>query len=300
MNQKHTDTNHPQNSASAIKIGRIPFLVCAPFFHSYLENNDPGLQFLDGPPVKLNQYLKNNLVHTAPSSSLEYALSPELYVLSPHWCTSSTMEVRSVLLFSSVPLEDKTIGRVFLTSQSATSAALVQILFRLHLHIQCSYEVKTLTDMVKSSADAKAMTSQDRSAILLIGDEALLMHQKQSATYPYVYDLATLWQKYTGLPFVFGAWIFRKSTVLEHPDLCRHWHQAIGQSISSFREAPGQALEKWFAHYPTDLPLEVVEDYFDVIDYSLGTAHKESLQRFYQEAAQCGILSKAPDKLEFL
>jgi len=300
MNQKHTNANHLQNSASAIKIGRIPFLVCAPFFHRHLDNDDPSLQFLDGPPVQLNQYLKDNRVHTAPSSSLEYALSPELYVLSPHYCTSSTMEVRSVLLFSSVPLEDKSIERVFLTSQSATSAALVQILFRLHLHIHCNYEVKTLSDVVKGPEDTKTLSSQDRSALLLIGDEALQMHQKQSLKYPYEYDLATLWQKYTSLPFVFGAWMFRKSTVLEHPDLCHHWHQAIGQSISSFRQSPDKALEKWFAQYPTDLPFAVVEDYFDIIDYALGDEHKESLQRFYREAAQCGILPKAPDKLEFL
>jgi chorismate dehydratase len=40
-------------------------------------------------------------------------------------------------------------------------------------------------------------------AALIIGDRTIGLHDK----YPYVYDLAEAWTAWTGLPFVFAAWI---------------------------------------------------------------------------------------------
>src|SRR5439155_1001911 len=41
---------------------------------------------------------------------------------------------------------------------------------------------------------------------VVIGDRAL----EQRLTSPYIYDLAEAWRNFTGLPFVFAAWIANK------------------------------------------------------------------------------------------
>ena len=86
-------------SPEPLRIGRIPFLVCAPYFHASLQGL-PGVTFTDGPPRVLNALLASGAIDAAPSSSFEYARNPGDYVLIPGLCTSGRGEVKSVLLFS--------------------------------------------------------------------------------------------------------------------------------------------------------------------------------------------------------
>ena len=48
--------------------------------------------------------------------------------------------------------------------------------------------------------------SESPESVVLIGDKALLY----GTTYPYVYDLATHWIRWTGKPFVFAVWLANK------------------------------------------------------------------------------------------
>src|SRR3989338_1639114 len=87
-----------------LRVGRIPFLVCAPFFHASLGGL-PGVRFIDGHPRKLNGLLASGEIDCAPSSSLEYERRADRYLLLPGLCTSARGEVGSALFFSRRPWE---------------------------------------------------------------------------------------------------------------------------------------------------------------------------------------------------
>src|SRR4051812_10320430 len=108
-------------------VGRLPFLVCAPFFHSTL-NGAENIRFVDGVPSFLNRELQQAGIDCAPSSSFEYGLNYKDYCLFPGISTSSTMEMKSVLFLSKVPWEELQDVPVALSPDSATSNVLFHIL----------------------------------------------------------------------------------------------------------------------------------------------------------------------------
>ncbi|MDR1759042.1 MAG: menaquinone biosynthesis protein [Fibrobacter sp.] len=271
-----------------LSIGRIPFLVCAPFFHAFTGNEEqyPDFSFEDGAPTKLNAGLFNGQIHLAPASSLVYGIHPENFVLAPRLCTSCRLEVQSVKLFSHSPWENLSGKRVHFTPQSATSVALVRVLSALRFHVQ--------PDFIAN----ESFTSENFEARLLIGDEALLENQKD--LFEYRYDLAAIWEEWQKLPFVFGAWSIHRSAL--RPEMQNLVHEFLAQvenSVRSFRENPAAALEKWRARYPVSLPNHVIEHYYASMDYAFTEERKQSLSLFFKYCTQLGIIAAAP-KLEFL
>ena len=113
-----------------LRVGRIPFLVCAPFFHDFLgrESEFSDVEFLDGPPSVHCAGLKNGTIHLSPASSITFAQKPGAFVLSPTLCTSCSFEVRSVKLFSKLQINELNGRRVRMTFQSKTSVNLLRIL----------------------------------------------------------------------------------------------------------------------------------------------------------------------------
>ena len=125
------------------------------------------------------------------------AIIPELkehYIISDH-CIGCDAEVGSVCLFSEVPLEK--IEKVLLDYQSRTSVELLRVLIKEFWKIDPVLEITT-EDYRK---DINGTT-----AGLIIGDRAL----EQRKISKYKYDLGLEWKKFTGLPFVFAAWISNK------------------------------------------------------------------------------------------
>lgn len=125
------------------------------------------------------------------------AIIPEMpeYFIDADYCIGATGPVASVCLFSQVPVAQ--IETVVLDYQSRTSVALVQVLLR---HFW-KHKVKFVQAQpgFEDHIDGKT-------AAVVIGDRALLMRKE----FLYVYDLAEAWKKFTGLPFVFAAWIANK------------------------------------------------------------------------------------------
>ena len=75
--------------------------------------------------------------------------------------------------------------------------------------------------------------------------------------------------------------------------------QATRDSVEKIRENPIQALDRWLACYPVDLPRSIVENYYSAIDYRFTDERKSSLSLFFEHAAALGLIEKAPT-LEFL
>lgn len=271
----------------ALRVGRIPFLVCAPFFHGFLgrEGEFSDIEFVDDAPSVQSAGLMDGSIHLSPASSITFALKPGAFVLSPSLCTSCSFEVRSVKLFSRYPIESLAGRRVRITSQSRTSVALLRILFEMRYGIKPEYV-----------GGLAAEESDD--ACLLIGDLAL--EENERGRFAYSYDLGALWQEWQGLPFVFGAWIISKEALKpELRDVLQLYLEQTERNIADFRADVSGSLARWLARYPVRLPLSVVEDYYKVIDYRFTDERKESLALFLQLACRMGLVQDAAP-LEFL
>ena len=271
----------------ALNVGRIPFLVCAPFFHDFLgrEGEYPDVHFFDGTPSEHSKGLMEGSIHLSPASSITFAQKPGAFVLSPRLCTSCSFEVRSVRLFSKFPIEELTGKTVQLTAQSKTSITLLRILLQERFRVQPNY---TQGLVAEPNGDA----------CLLIGDQAL--EEGNRNRYPYSYDLGTLWQDWQGLPFVFGAWIIHRSALDPkiRPTLEKYL-EATEKSIENFRNAPITALDRWLGRYPVNLDKKTILDYYKIIDYHFTDERKKSLGVFFEYAQKLGMIPQAPS-LEFL
>ncbi len=265
-----------------LRVGRIPFLVCAPFFFDFLgrEHEFPEVAFVDGPPSAHSVGLKEGRIHLSPASSITFAQKPGAFVLSPVLCTSCSFEVRSVKLFSKCPLENLNGKRIRMTLQSRTSVALLRILLEIRYGVHPDY------------VDGLGAEPGD-DACLLIGDMAL--EENERGRFPFSYDLGTLWQDWQGLPFVFGAWVIAKEALSpELKTVLTDYLDATERSIQRFGENPSAALDIWLSRYPVSLPRNVVEDYYRVLDYRFTEERKKSLTLFFELSARLGLSETVP------
>lgn len=267
-----------------LRVGRIPFLVCAPFFHRFLREDSAvsEISFVDGVPSALNRMLWNGEIHLAPASSIAYARSPETLVLVPDICTSCNLEVQSVELFSKQPIENLSGRRVHLTAQSGTSVALLQIL--------CSQYVGVKPNFVQDSLDCDAK--------LLIGDEAL--KERSYGSWPFCYDLAKLWLDWQKVPFVFGAWSVHRSALSEEmrPKLDA-FLDSVRESLREFRTNSCAAIDAWKKFYPVPFDAKILKSYYEALDYEFTDERKQSLAIYFNLCAKENLIRCAPP-LRFL
>jgi chorismate dehydratase len=115
------------------------------------------------------------------------------YKLVGNLCIGADKDVKSVLLLSNTELES--IKTIYLDTDSRTSVTLVKVLAQHFWKI--SPQWKSLKELNGKISPEEGM--------VLIGDKTFGLAKK----HVYSYDLAGEWIKYTGLPFVFAAWIAR-------------------------------------------------------------------------------------------
>jgi chorismate dehydratase len=258
------------------RVGRIPFLVCAPYFHASLAGF-PGVTFVDGPPRALNSLLADGVVDCAPSSSFEYARNASQYLLLPGLCTSGRGEVKSVLLFSREPWESLAGKPVELSPDSDTSNTLVRVISRFHFGVEPVFQEQGAAGS-RDSVDAK----------IAIGDAAL--RESTQGLWPYRYDLAQVWQSWQGTPLPLGLWILRASTWEENPEIVKAYYRHLKNSLTEFFADPAKSLRTWEKAYGLPLPLNQALDFFSTADYQLTPGHERSLRIFFDLCTRANLL----------
>ena len=118
----------------------------------------------------------------------------EYHIISDY-CIGADGEVASVCLFSEVPLSE--IKTVLLDYQSRTSVALVQVLMK---------EYWKINPVMEKAENGFSEKIKGTTAAVVIGDRALAQRKISS----YIFDLGLAWKEYTGLSFVFAAWVSNK------------------------------------------------------------------------------------------
>ena len=152
----------------------------------------------DTAPARCGDLLARGEVEAALVPIIEYQRIPGVQVV-PGVCVGSHSAVRSVVLISKYD-DLKNVRRVGLDSSSRTSQALVKIIFREFLNCEPQWEISSphVHDMLEGN-----------DAALLIGDPAM------NLTLPdvHVFDLASVWRRYTNTGFVFAMWMAREGAV---------------------------------------------------------------------------------------
>jgi chorismate dehydratase len=270
-----------------LKIGHIQYANCTPIFSSLISNFDcSGYQFIDGVPARLNAMLRAGDIDLSPSSSIEYAQAHEQYCLLPELSISAIGPVKSVFLFSRVPIEELDGCPIGLSAESDTSVNLLRVLLARRYGFNNSFERTSLPlDQALESFPG----------VLQIGDAALKGALAAGSTR--IYDLGELWHRFTGLPFVFALWIVRREAARDKAPrlaaLCRDLIAAKKIAYASYPEIAAACPEReWLA-------ADALVDYWRTISYELTPAHLEGARCFFRHAYEMGLIPTLP-QLRFI
>jgi len=267
----------------ALRIGQIDYANCTPIFAALQQNFDcSAYRFIKGVPSGLNRMLAEGEIDLCPSSSIEYGRSRGRYLILPELSISSIGPVKSVILFSTRPLEKLDGTSIGLTSESATSVALLRIILKKYLCFSNHFVDMTISSPVDALSSCQA--------VLLIGDTALKWRDKLPGLFQY--DMGALWYSLTGLPFVFALWMIREETVRTE------WEESLllSSRLVEAKRLAVPSLDKlacvcgersWMGQ-------EELLSYWRTISYDLTDIHVEGLKLYFRSAAEMGILVEEP------
>lgn len=181
------------------KIGFVSYINSYPFVVPWKENGGlEGWEAVEAHPSELNALLRKGEIQAGLVSSYEVLENAADYLALP-MCIAAKEKVKSVLLISRTDIYKLDNKNIILTTHSASSVNLLQIILEIFIKTKPLYSTGTFNDF----------GSGDFSAYLAIGDEALVLSKYPQNGY-FIYDLASLWDDFTNLPFVFALWAVRK------------------------------------------------------------------------------------------
>lgn len=168
-------------------------------------------------------------------------------------------KVASVCIFSEMPLED--CEAIYLDYQSRTSVRLAELLLKEYWH-------KELTVLLAPEDYIDKI--EGKTSGVIIGDRAL----ENLSRFPYVYDLGAAWQDFTGLPFVFAAWVASKP-------LPEDFLEAFDKANASGLDHLDEIIARHpFPHY------DLKTYYTQNIHYHLDADKNKGLRRFLELIGQ--------------
>ncbi len=253
-----------------MKLAAVPYINALPLIY-YLKEH-PRL----APPAALERLLKIGEVDLATAPITTLLLNPEFRIV-PGLAIGTRGPVQSVRLILKKPgmaLAD--VRSIYLDMESRTSVLLLKVLLRFKYNLDLD-KIHFMTPVPAPDVDA----------VLLIGDKAL--DGSVGATLrgcpapegghgegghigpPLQYDLGQEWCSWTGLPFVFAAWISPKKLI----------DTQIIQDLTQARDRALQDLGP-ILDTITFLPRAAAEEYLKKnISYDLGKEEIAGIARFH-------------------
>ncbi len=239
-----------------IKVGAVSYLNTKPLLYGITRSDEvmKSIELVTDFPASIAAMLVNGTIDIG---LVPVAVIPKLeeYYIIGDYCIGAEGDVASVCLFSDVPLEE--IDTVLLDYQSRTSVNLCKVLMKHYWNIH---------PQLQNAKEDFREHIEGRTAGVVIGDRAL-EQRRQSA---YVYDLAGAWKAFTGLPFVFAAWIANKPLP---PSFCEAFNDANGKGL--------QHLDEVISENPYDV-YDLHTYYTKNISYQLTSQKRKGLELFLQ------------------
>lgn len=265
------------------RVGHIQFINCFPLFYGLIEKKFLlEVDLIKGNPSDLDRMLKDNLLDLAPIPSIAYARNYQEYVIMPEISISCDGDVKSIYLFSKVPIEQLGGRKIALSNISATSQALLRIIM--------ARKYGSSPDYYSSAPELGAMLIE-ADAALLIGDDALRAKYMQDPRL-YVYDLGQEWKDMTGLPMVFSVWAIRRDFALKRLDQVKlikeTFVDCMNYSLDHIEDVACKAAQ-W-----ETFPAEYLVEYYASLRFDFDQRKQEGLLRYYQEAERMGLIQEVP------
>jgi chorismate dehydratase len=236
-----------------IRVGAVSYLNTKPLMYAFKHGLKlEGVEIVEEYPSKLASMLLNDEVDVG---LVPVAILPKLkehYIITDY-CIGAERAVASVCLFSEVPLEK--IEKVVLDYQSKTSVALARLLMENYWKLPVVFEEakENFRDEIKGTT-----------AAVVIGDRAF----EQRKVSAYKYDLAENWIKFTGLPFVFAAWVANKKLP---EDFIKAFNEANKQGLQNIDAVVAENLSPYY---------DLKTYYTKNINYELTPEKRKGLEKF--------------------
>jgi chorismate dehydratase len=230
-----------------VKISAVSYTNTKPFIYG-LEHADlmDQIELSLDIPSDCAQKLIDGQVDIGLIPVAEIPQVPDGHIVADY-CIGSVGEVNSVFIFSKVPYHQ--IKTLRLDAQSRTSNNLAKVLLKFHW--------KQEVEFLEGEAHADAM--------VLIGDRTF----GKKKAFAYAYDMGREWMNFTGLPFVYAAWVANK--VIPHAFI-----DAFNQALKAGLDARPQLLKTLPAQPDFDL-----EDYLmNKLDFELTEQKRKALSLF--------------------
>lgn len=179
-----------------IKVGAVSYLNTKPLLYG-IEHSEELMKQLELIKDYPSEIAKQLLDGDIDLGLVPVAVVPYLkeYFIITDYCIGADGNVASVCLFSDVELDN--VEKILLDYQSRTSVALCKVLLK-------NYWKKNI--ILEDAKEDFTSHIKGATGAVLIGDRALKQRKKSK----YIYDLSGEWKAFTGLPFVFAAWIANK------------------------------------------------------------------------------------------
>lgn len=254
----------------ALRLGVVPYLNVLPLIEGIEACFPPVLR---ATPRDLAAMLASGQIDAATLPTFDLLRSG--HVLLPGCAIACDGRVRSVQLFSRVPLQD--VRRVLLDRSSLTSVHLARILWRELLGIEP--EAATSAEPIAPDFD---LAASGFDGAVVIGDSALAWERR----FPHALDLGEGWKRLTGLPFVFAAWVARAgadvpAAAIDALCACRDRGERSVEAIAR-RHAPGEAAVA-----------DLVDYLSRAIRYRLGDSEIAAMELFREKLLAHGMLDAA-------
>ena len=253
----------------APRISASSYSNTAPLIWSFLYGSNHGKVelVLDNAPARSAEMLMEDRVDAALVPVIASQMIENVRLI-PGVCVGAKEKVRSVCLITNgTELND--VRSVALDSSSQTSVFLTKILFREFLGFEPEWRV--------AEPDIKTMLAESDAA-LLIGDPALAITRSQTLK---TFDLAELWNGFTGLGFVFAMWMTKR--------------EKCPVDFAAARDEGLAHLEEIAANYQTEIPIgreNMIEYLSQNISYSIDESMKNGMELYFDLAKKNGLLTE--------
>jgi chorismate dehydratase len=268
----------------SLRISIVQYLNTAPLVRGFTHGALRGKYDLSFTvPSQCAEALRTGVVDIAIIPAIEYQRIEGLAIL-PELSIASKKSVRSLLLISKKPIKD--VQRIALDRSSRSTQALTRILCAKRWHIE--------PEFFEAEPDLKSMLEK-ADAALLIGDPALrfALHGAEllgvkGTTNLFVYDMVEKWRALTSLPAVLAVWAGRPEAITK--EVVRDFQESLAFGL---RNLDGISAE---ASVELKLPAAELRKYLvENIDYRLDAENLQGLKRYYDLAAELGIIERAQE-----
>ncbi len=253
------------------RIQGVAFLNAWPVLYGLMLGKEPERLRMALPSVLAQRLVQREVdVALAPVATL--CLRPGFEVM-PDICIGADGDVLSVLVVGERPLEE--MDKLLLDTSSGTSVLLAQLVAA-HLRKGRSIELEN------AEPERILREATGRTGAVLIGDPALAHRNK----FGYVLDLAGAWKAWTGLPFVFAAWIGQAGSLDER------LRAVLRSSLSFGLSARRDIAHLWAAQHGGD-PEFFTTYLTQHMRYDFQPEFEAGLSEFLARVARAGLRPEA-------